>query len=68
MSMKGKTLLKGHTLLHEGALSTGRRGPGSAMCSCGWTMFCASDNDRKKEHRKHKEAIREHMSAESEVL
>jgi hypothetical protein len=31
-------------------------------------MFCASDNDRKKEHRKHKESIREHMSAESEVL
>jgi hypothetical protein len=32
MSMKGKTLLKGHTLLHEGALSTGRRGR-EALCA-----------------------------------
>ena len=72
MSMKGKTLLKGHTLLGEGRpIETCFRGigKGKAYCSCGQlspVLECTAA--RKRWHKEHKQAIRKHMSAESEVL
>lgn len=65
MSMKGKTLVKGHTLRMEGeafndlgyqewGLKVGR-----AKCSCGWLSEVASSRAaRKRLHRAHKEAVK----------
>jgi len=54
MADEYKGRLAGHTLVGEGRLPGRRKGAGTRYCTCGWNMFCASDNDAKREHRKHK--------------
>ena len=49
-----KGRLAGHALLNEGKTAEHKNGPGNALCTCGWTMFCVSTYDRQKEHRQHK--------------
>jgi hypothetical protein len=58
MTMKGKTLLKGHTLMDEGQpLGTGRRsGDGVGGCSCGArSPVLFSNAARQRWHKDHKE-------------
>lgn len=64
MTMKGKTLLSGHTLLFEGKpidlwpYTTG--GPGVGGCSCGErSETLATNAARKRWHKRHKEEVRE---------
>lgn len=66
MSRVGKTLLKGHSLLFEGAPHSidGYRiwhsWDGRAKCSCGaMSAELPSNNQRKLWHRWHKEQVRQ---------
>jgi hypothetical protein len=53
-SMKGKTLLKGHSLLFEGRCL----GVGKAICSCGQKSDNLPSNAaRQRWHKEHKDAI-----------
>lgn len=63
MSMKGKTLLKGHALLFEGRAKYCDKGV--ARCQCGeHSPALFSDGARKRWHREHKAAIRELLKGE----
>ena len=59
-SRKGKTLVKGHTLLFEGRVSTYHgygTGPGRGRCSCGAeSETLPTTAARKRWHREHKDA------------
>lgn len=59
MSMKGKTLVKGHTLSMEGQpLGYARSGIGYGGCSCGArSEELPSNAARKRWHKKHKEEV-----------
>ena len=58
MTLKGKTLVKGHTLLFEGdalGKSYSRCGPGEGGCSCGARSDrLPSRAARKRWHKEHK--------------
>jgi hypothetical protein len=62
MSMKGKTLVKGHTLLFEGQPwgTMRRNGVGPGKCSCGLYSDegLISNAARKRWHTAHKEEIK----------
>lgn len=65
MSQKGKTLVKGHTLLFEGQplgrrnLGHGCGGTGIGGCSCGaQSPELTSGAERKRWHREHKENVK----------
>lgn len=72
-TMKGKTLLKGHALLYEGAAYDDRGKPmrydtgiGRAKCECGeMSDQLPSRNQRKDWHRAHKDAIRAQIGSQS---
>ncbi len=59
MSMKGKTLVKGHTLIMEGQpCGYARNGPGQGACSCGLRSPELSSNAaRKRWHKEHKKEV-----------
>ena len=68
MTLKGQTLLKGHSLRFEGqalyggpnmGCPTGKNGRGQGRCSCGeWSPVLGSSYQRKQWHRQHKDEIR----------
>lgn len=68
-SDRGKTLVRGHTLRHEGAafkpngyLSIYDQTHGHAKCSCGaLSESLPSRNARKRWHRAHKEEVRDNV-------
>jgi hypothetical protein len=60
MSLKGKTLVKGHTLVFEGAAlgQSNRTGPGIGGCSCGErSETLPTTAERKRWHAAHKKAV-----------
>lgn len=67
MSQRGKTVLKGHSLLDEGAAYSidgcriwYTRGDGHGKCSCGALSDpLPSNSQRKQWHRDHKELVRQ---------
>jgi len=57
--MKGKTLLKGHTLLNEGKAVGRAAGAGLGGCSCGArSEELPSNVARQRWHKQHKDEIR----------
>jgi hypothetical protein len=62
MSLKGKTLLKGHSLIREGKTYSGLK-EGSARCECGQlSPTLPSTNARQLWHAAHKEEIRSQVA------
>lgn len=61
-TMKGKTLLKGHSLYREGdSITMGWHGQGK--CSCGAiSEFLSSNNARKRWHSQHKAELRKELA------
>lgn len=64
MSNRGKTLVKGHTLLFEGSPCGDafwkRSGTGRGKCSCGiMSPLLPSNAARQRWHRQHKQEMRE---------
>lgn len=66
-TMKGKTLVPGHTLIFEGdalGRSRGLSGPGEGGCSCGArSPRLETRAARKRWHKEHKDAIRAALPA-----
>lgn len=67
MSLKGKTLVKGHSLLFEGAAfgrSWNQSGAGMAKCTCGlMSPELPNRAARKRWHKQHKEEVKTAQTA-----
>lgn len=66
MTIRGKTILKGHSIWREGAATTDNgfdlvesTAPGHTICQCGAVSpYLPNTNQRKIWHRAHKDSLR----------